>query len=121
MKEDILKIKSCQLADSIVGFCGTYSKSRNYVLSNQLLRCGTSIGACLAKAGASQTKKDFITKLSIASKEARETLYWLHLLKATEADPVKCESLISAAEEIIRILTASVKTAQKNEKSSLHH
>jgi four helix bundle protein len=117
MKEDILKEKSFQLAESIVEFCGRYSKTCNYILSNQLLRCGTSIGACVAEAGAAQTRRDFITKLSIASKEARETLYWLNLIKSNDFDTQKCEALISETEEIIKILTSSVKTAQKNEKT----
>ena len=116
MKEDILKSKSFQLAESIVEFCGIYSISHNHVISNQLLRCGTSIGACVAEAGAAQTKRDFITKLSIASKEARETLYWLKLINSSNNKFQNIQSLIADTEEIIRLLTASVKTAQKNEK-----
>jgi len=60
------------------------NNKKEYVMSKQLLRCGTSIGANTAEAQAAQSGKDFISKMSIASKEARETNYWLQLLEASE-------------------------------------
>ena len=60
MKESILKIKALFLGSNIIAFCGKYSRSHNFVVSNQLLRSGTSIGANVSEAGAAQTKKDFI-------------------------------------------------------------
>jgi four helix bundle protein len=118
MKESILMKKSAMLAAGIVSFCHSYSQSGNYILSNQLLRSGTGIGANVAEAGAAQTRKDFITKLAIASKEARETMYWLKLIQAGESASSSCDALIADTEEIIRLLTASVKTAQRNKRSS---
>lgn len=115
MKESILKIKATNLGIEIVAFCNRYSKSGSYILSNQLLRCGTSVGANVAEASAAQTRKDFITKLAIASKEARETIYWLKLIQSEGMADNSCESLIARTEEVIRLLTSSVKTAQKNE------
>lgn len=87
-------------------------------LANQLLRSGTSIGANVEEAQAGHSKADFIAKMSIARKEARETHYWLRLLKESEMIPeVQLFEIINEADEIIRILTAIVKTAQtKNDK-----
>ncbi len=112
MKESILKSKTENLARAIVDFCG--NQTQNYILSNQLLRAGTSIGASVAEAGAAQTKKDFITKMSIASKEARETLYWLRLIQSAGGHNEDCKMLIDNTEEVIKLLTATVKTAQLN-------
>ena len=84
-------------------------------LANQLLRSGTSIGANAEEAQAGQSKADFIAKMSISRKEARETLYWLKLLKVTEIinDNMIIE-LIKESDELVRILTSIVKTAQLN-------
>lgn len=82
-------------------------------LANQLLRSGTSIGANVEEAQAGQSKADFIAKMSIARKEARETHYWLRLLKESEIVPEsELSEIITEADEIIRILTAIVKTSQ---------
>lgn len=83
-------------------------------LADQLLRSGTSIGANVEEAQAGQSKADFIAKMSIARKEARETHYWLRLLKESEIVPdSQLFEIIKEADEIIRILTAIVKTSQK--------
>lgn len=82
-------------------------------LANQLLRSGTSIGANVEEAQAGQSKADFIAKMSIARKEARETHYWLRLLKKSEIVPEsQLSEIVQEADEIIRILTAIVKTSQ---------
>jgi len=84
-------------------------------LANQLLRSGTSIGANTEEAQAGQSKADFIAKMSIARKESRETLYWLRLLKATNlVDENMIIELIKESDELVRILTSIVKTAQTN-------
>ena len=88
---------------------------REYVLANQLLRSATSIGANVAEAGAGQSKKDFIAKMAIASKEARETRYWLRLLK-TSGTMVEVHELLDEVDQLIKILTKIVKTSQENEK-----
>jgi len=82
-------------------------------LANQLLRSGTSIGANVEEAQAGQSKADFIAKMSIARKEARETHYWLRLLKESEiVSDAQLSEIINEADEIIRIITAIVKTSQ---------
>ncbi len=85
---------------------------KEYMLGKQLLRSGTSIGANVEKATAVQSKKDFIAKMSISLKEARETNYWLRLLKRTGY--IKKNELIKESEEIMNILGAIVRTARKN-------
>ena len=89
-------------------------KGKNeFVLSKQVVRSGTTIGANIEEASAAQSRKDFISKMSVASKEARETLYWLHLLRdskiCTEAELAET---IEELNQIIRMLTAIVKTSQ---------
>jgi four helix bundle protein len=89
-----------------------------YVLAKQLVRSGTSIGANVHEAQAAQSKKDFIAKMAIASKEARETHYWLRLLdRAGQLEGFQNkEELISEIEAIINILTKIVKTSMEKEK-----
>ena len=89
---------------------------REYDLTRQLVRSGTSIGANIGEAQKAQSTKDFISKLSIASKEAEEARYWIRLLIATEyLEEAIGNVLLADADELIRILTSSVKTAQKKE------
>ena len=91
-------------------------EKKEYIISKQLLRCGTSIGANINEATAAQSKKDFIAKMSIASKEARETKYWIDLLIATyylSNDDRHTKSLIVDIEELIKLLTSIVKTSQQ--------
>jgi four helix bundle protein len=84
------------------------------VLSRQVLRSGTSIGANVEEAQAAQSRKDFISKMAIASKESHETRYWLRLFKETNQLDVKhVDSLLDDCEELIRLLTAIVKTSQE--------
>lgn len=92
------------------------NNEKEYIISKQLLRCGTSIGANINEASAAQSKKDFISKMSISSKEARETKYWVNLLIATDylcADDSHTKSLLLDIEELIKLLTAIVKTSQE--------
>jgi four helix bundle protein len=80
-------------------------------LAGQLLRSGTSVGANVEEAQASQSEADFISKYSIACKEARETHYWLRLLAAAEIVPdAKLADLQSECNELVAILTAIIKT-----------
>jgi four helix bundle protein len=85
-----------------------------YVISNQLLRSGTSIGANIEEANAAQSKREFISKLSVAAKEARETKYWLRLTQNSKKIEINCEEAIVINEEVIKLLTTSIKTAQKS-------
>jgi len=114
---DKLKIteRSFSFAVRIVKLC-KFLETQNRVsrtMANQLLRSGTSIGANIEEAQAGQTKADFIAKMSIARKEARETYYWIRLLKKSEIiTKSQLSGILKEADEIIRILTAIVKTAQ---------
>ena len=89
---------------------------KEFVLSKQILKSGTSIGANLAEAEGGQSKADFIAKCQISYKEANETKYWLKLLHETDyLDTKLAESLLSDVQELIRILQSIIKTAKKNE------
>ena len=89
-------------------------KHKEYDLTSQLVRSGTSIGANVSEAQKAQTKKDFIAKMSIASKEASEACYWIRLMTATEyLDETISEELTALANELVRILTSIVKTSQE--------
>ena len=91
------------------------NEQKEYVLSKQLLRCGTSIGANIAEAQRGQSKADFISKISIALKEANETSYWLKLLYKTDyLNKLQFDSLNDDITELISILTSICKTSNSN-------
>lgn len=91
------------------------SEHEEFVLSKQVLRSGTSIGANIEESVHAQSKIDFIHKLSIAQKEASETSYWIKLLRDSDYLNAKlAESLFNDCEEIQKLLTASIKTAKSN-------
>jgi four helix bundle protein len=112
--ENIIQIKSFDFALKIIELYKFLKQNNEYVISKQLLKSGTSIGANVQEAGAAQTKKEFITKMSIASKEARETKYWLNLLTQSNIVKHNYNEYITAVDVLINILTAIVKTSQKN-------
>ncbi|MCE3229437.1 MAG: hypothetical protein K0S32_3988 [Bacteroidetes bacterium] len=95
------------------------SKTDNNPLLRQLLRSATSIGANVNEASAGQTKRDFITKMAIASKEARETAYWLRLLNESKWYNIDLKNHVKESDEILRILTKIVKTSQENLKTKV--
>jgi four helix bundle protein len=86
-------------------------KQNEYVLSKQLLRSGTNIGANVKEPNAAQTKKDFTAKMSIASKEARKTRYWLRLLDKSKLVNIDYSVYLTAIEHIINIINKIVKTS----------
>ncbi len=106
MKDNnVIQIKSFAFAIKVVNTYKLLQSKHEYVLSKQLLKSGTSIGANVEEAIGGQSKADFISKFSIAYKEARETLYWIKLLSATDfLSKEASEDLISDAEEICRII-----------------
>ena len=116
MKEDNLKDKSFLFAIRVVNLYGYLtSEKKEYVLSKQVLRSGTSVGAMVREAEHSESKKDFIHKMSIAQKEINESIYWFELLLAT--DFLKNEEFTSIntdAVELIKILTTIIKTSKSN-------
>lgn len=90
-------------------------EKKEYILSKQILRSGTSIGANVRERKNAQSKLDFINKLSVALKEADETTYWLELLVGSEyIDKKMFVSLESDVKEIIALITASINTARSN-------
>jgi four helix bundle protein len=112
----LVQQKSFDFALRIIRLYTKLQEQREYVLSRQLLRSGTSIGANVTEATAGQSRRDFLAKMSIASKEARETRYWLQLLKESELVTVDVSEELSEVEALIRILTSIVKTTSQNPK-----
>ena len=107
--------KSFDFAIRIVNLCKhLQTEQKERVLSKQILRSGTSIGANVAEAQQAQSKADFISKLNIALKEAAETDYWLRLLHATDyMNDVQFDSMISDCDEIESLLVAILKASKK--------
>ena len=118
MKENVILDKSFAFSVRIVNlYKYLCSEKKEYVLSKQLLRCGTSIGANVNEAQAAQSINDFISKLSISSKEARESLYWINLLIETDylnPNDKHTKSLQNDIEALIKILTSIIKTTQES-------
>ena len=116
MRESILADKSLDFAVRIVNVSKyLMNEKKEYILSKQLIRSGTSIGANVAEARRGQSKADFIAKMSIALKEANEAYYWLKLLYRTEyLNEKQYKSLDKDIQELIGLLTATCKTANQN-------
>ena len=118
MRDNIILDKSFEFAIRVVKlYKYLCDDKKEYVLSKQLLRCGTSIGANINEAQAGQSKADFIAKMSISSKEARESKYWIELLIQTDylnIDDKYTKSLLNDIEEIVKLLTSIVKSSQGN-------
>jgi four helix bundle protein len=112
--ENPLKVKSDVFALRIVKLYKYFAfETKEFVLSKQILRSGTSIGANIAEGNRGQSKSDFVNKLSIASKEADETEYWLNLLRYGDfITHVQAESLPADCLELQKMLTASIRTAK---------
>ncbi|MFY7957939.1 MAG: four helix bundle protein [Flavobacterium macrobrachii] len=117
MKENILKEKTLLFAIRVVNlYRFLTTEHKEYVLSKQVLRSGTSVGAMIREAEFGQSKSDFIHKLSIAQKEINETIYWLELLQKTDYIPYDSyESINLDAIEIIKLITSSIKTAKSKD------
>ena len=111
MGESILKEKSFEFALNIVSsYKNLREKEEYYVMSKQLLRCGTSIGANIAEANMAQSMADFSSKMYIALKEANETLYWLKLLSMSEyLDNSSADKLVSDCKELVKMLVSTTK------------
>jgi four helix bundle protein len=115
MKENVIKTKSFAFALRIVKLYQYLTDSRKeYVLSKQLLRSGTAIGALVREAEHAESKSDFIHKLSIGLKEANETEYWLELLQQSGyMDKNNFESFNVEVQEILRLLISIIKSSKK--------
>lgn len=114
MKDNIIAIKTFEFSLKIITLYTQLKKENEFIISKQLLRCGTSIGANVEEAIAAQSRKDFINKISIASKEARETKYWLRLLDKSELTQIPVMDYLTEIEHIINIITKIIKTSQES-------
>lgn len=111
-----LKDKSFDFAVRIVKLAKyLQNEKKEYVLSKQVLRSGTAVGALYREAEMAESKKDFIHKLAIAQKEANETLYWLELLMATDyLNAETSNGIMDDGVELLKLLTSIIKTTKKN-------
>ena len=116
-KENVIQIKSYAFALKIATLClGIMDQRKEYVLSKQLMSSGTSIGANVEEAIGGQSRKDFISKLSIAYKESRESHYWIRLLtdlgfiETNKADVLKTD-----CEELKKLLASIIKSSKNND------
>jgi len=109
--------KSLDFATQVVLFYEDFSKTKkDTTIAKQLLRSATSVGANINEAIYGNSKADFISKLHISLKETGESIYWLTLLKRTNLIEYNFDELLSLAEEIKRMLIASLNTAKENSK-----
>ncbi|MBK2257752.1 four helix bundle protein [Francisella philomiragia] len=116
MKDNLILDKSFNFSIRVVKLYKYLCENKKeYVLSKQLVRSGTSIGANINEAQAGQSKADFIAKMCIASKEARETKYWINLLIKTDyldKDDKHVQSIVDDIDEIVKLLTSIIKSCQ---------
>ncbi len=112
MVKSIIKEKSFEFAVKIVKLYKELNNEKEFIISKQLLRSGTSIGANIKEALQGQSKADFISKLSISLKEAVETEYWLELLIATKLTKIELKEYLKNIQELIKILTSIIKTSK---------
>lgn len=110
MKENLIAEKSFDFAIGIISLSQQLTQKKHYVIADQLLKCRTSIGANIQESVAAQSRKDFLSKMSIAAKEARETHYWLKLINETDLVDEDLTRYLNEIEHMINILTKIVKT-----------
>lgn len=120
MSESLIKDKSFNLAIRIVKMYGHLKDvKKEYVMSKQVLRSGTSIGANIREALNGESKADFIHKLAISQKEADETLYWLELLRATgHIEETSFASIHSECTQLLRMIKSVILTTKQNLKKT---
>lgn len=115
-KKSIIKDRSFAFAVRVIRLFQYLTETKKeYVLSKQLLRSGTAIGALVREAQNAESTKDFIHKLGIAQKESDETIYWLELLKETEyINDKEFESINNEANELLKMIRSAILTSKKN-------
>ena len=111
-KQNVIVDKSFQFAIRIVEFCELLETKRKFVISHQLLKSGTSIGANVREGQNAESKADFIHKMKIAMKESEETEYWLMLCKYSKSYPFD-DSLLDENKEILKILNSIISTTKR--------
>ena len=114
VKENLLASKSFEFGVRTYRLCEQIMKTRNeFVLTRQLIRASSSVGALCSESEFAQSRPDFISKLSIARKECNESRYWILMMHEVGLlDTIRAEEMEYKANELLRILTASIKTAQ---------
>lgn len=113
-RKNVIQDKTFAFAVRIVAYCrNLQTEQKEFILSKQLLRSGTSIGANVEEAIGAQSRKDFAGKMSIAAKEARETMYWLRLLQAAKMlAGIGFDGLLSECQEVLTILNSIILTTR---------
>lgn len=111
-KDNLILLKSFGFAKKIVQYCAILEENKKYVIANQLLKSGTSIGANIKEAQNSESKADFIHKMKIAMKEADETEFWLFLCNELENYP-NTEELLTEVFDILKITNKIISTSKK--------
>ena len=113
LSKNLIASLSFEFALEIIEYCELLEEKRKYVISNQLLKSGTSIGANVKEAQNAESKADFIHKLKIALKEAEETEYWLQLCLNAKQYP-NPENLLDKIKSLLKILTKIINTSKNN-------
>ena len=121
MAKSVLATKSLAFAIKVVSCVKSLQNEKHeMIMSKQILRSGTSIGANIHEALYAQSKADFVSKLNISLKEASETSYWLTLLEKTDyLSQTEYKSMKADVDELMRMIIASLKTVRNNEKTSI--
>lgn len=114
MSKSIIVEKTYYFSKRISKCCDLLQDKREFVIANQLLKSGTSVGANVVEGEYAQSKKDFLSKMNIALKEAKETEYWIDLVKNTKNYEGDWHSLLGDCVEIIKILHSIAKTTRNN-------
>jgi four helix bundle protein len=113
MKENVIRTKSFEFAVAVTQCCRELVDRKEYVLSKQLLRAGTSIGANIREAVYASSRRDFHYRLTVALRESSETMFWLELLQASGyMEPKTFDMLHRNAKELLKILTSITKTTR---------
>ena len=110
---NIILDKTFEFSLTIIKLYIRLKQENEFIISKQILRSATSIGANVEESIAAQSKKDFISKMAIASKEARETKYWLRLLSQSELTQIDVSDYLKEIDHIINIITKIVKTSKE--------
>jgi four helix bundle protein len=114
MRQNLIQDRTFKFSLEIISLYRQMLEKKEYVLSKQLLRSGTSIGANVEEALAGSSKRDFLFKMTISLKETRETNYWLRLVKESKLVDVDLTEILKESAEITNIISSIVKTTKQN-------
>ncbi|MFN3941919.1 MAG: four helix bundle protein [Flavobacterium sp.] len=121
MKENLIAEKTFEFSLKVIKLYMDLKSENEFILSKQLLKSATSIGANVEESIAAQSKNDFINKLSIANKEARETRYLLRLYEKSNLTSISMTEYLDDIEHIINILTKIIKTSKESNQHKRHN